>query len=169
MIFNQLDVELSPNINIICGENNTGKTALIKLLYSCMKGYVNASISKGDCSKDKIESMLVSKLQGEFRPDKDIVGRLVNRRQGSSRTGINIYFEDDSVLQIGFSNRHEKHIEILNDNMLNLGEMSPVYIPPKEIISATENFGSLYADYHIAFEETYYDLSRLLVHHCINS
>ena len=45
MIFNQLDVELSPNINIICGENNTGKTALIKLLYSCMKGYVNASTS----------------------------------------------------------------------------------------------------------------------------
>ena len=97
------------------------------------------------------------------------MGRLVNRRQGSSRTGINIYFEDDSVLHIGFSNRHKKHIEILNDNMLNLGEMSPVYIPPKEIISATENFGSLYADYHIAFEETYYDLSRLLVHHCINS
>ena len=32
------------------------------------------------------------------------------------RKGINIYFEDDSVLQIGFSNRHEKHIEILNDN-----------------------------------------------------
>ena len=64
MIFNQLDVELSPNINIICGENNTGKTALIKLLYSCMKGYVNASISNGDCSKDKIEIMLVSKLQG---------------------------------------------------------------------------------------------------------
>lgn len=37
-----------------------------------------------------------------------------------------------------------------------------MYIPPKEIISATENFGSLYSDYHIAFEETYYDLTRLL-------
>ena len=40
------------------------------------------------------------------------------------------------------------------------GETSPVYIPPKEIISATENFGSLYSDYHIAFEETYYDLTH---------
>ena len=37
-----------------------------------------------------------------------------------------------------------------------------MYIPPKEIISATANFGSLYSDYHIAFEETYYDLTRLL-------
>ena len=40
---------------------------------------------------------------------------------------------------------------------INLG-----YIPPKEIISSTENFVSLYADYRIAFEETYYDLARLL-------
>mgnify|MGYP002509555964 CR=1 FL=1 len=162
MIFNQLDVGFSPDINIIFGENNTGKTALIKLLYSCMKGYVNACTSKGECSKDKIEGVLVGKLQGVFRPDKDAVGRLVNRRQGSSRTEININFEDNSVLQIGFGNRHEKHIEIMNDNILDLGEISPVYIPPKEIISATENFGSLYADYHIAFEETYYDLARLL-------
>ena len=39
---------------------------------------------------------------------------------------------------------------------------TPVYIPPKEIISSTENFGSLYDEFHIAFEETYYDLCRLL-------
>ena len=41
-------------------------------------------------------------------------------------------------------------------------KITAVYIPPKEIISATENFVSLYDDYHIAFEETYYDLARLL-------
>ena len=38
MIFNHLDVEFSPDINIISGENSMGKTALIKILYSCMKG-----------------------------------------------------------------------------------------------------------------------------------
>lgn len=39
MIFEHLDVNLSPDINIISGENSIGKTALIKTLYSCMKGY----------------------------------------------------------------------------------------------------------------------------------
>ena len=37
-----------------------------------------------------------------------------------------------------------------------------VYLPPKEMISATEHFQSLYEEYHLDFEETYYDLTKLL-------
>ena len=162
MIFNDLSIEFSPNINIICGENSTGKTALIKLLYSCFKGYVNVLAAKGDVTKDKIEGSLVSKLQGVFRPDKDAVGRLVNRRQGSSRTDISLKFGNNYDLRLGFGNRQEKHIEVSEIDCPDMRKISPVYIPPKEIISATENFVSLYDDYHIAFEETYYDLARLL-------
>lgn len=88
MIFNHLDVEFSPDINIISGENSTGKTALIKILYSCMKGYSNACWSKNDVTKDRIEDMLVNKIQGVFRLDKDAIGRLVNRKQGSNRADI---------------------------------------------------------------------------------
>lgn len=162
MIFNHLDIRFSPNINIISGENSTGKTALIKLLYSSLKGYINAYDSKGEFTKEKVETKVVEKFQGVFRPDRNVVGRLVNRRQGSNRTDIKVEFDDRSFVTIGFSNRHEKHIEIESNQALDLEKVSPVYIPPKEIISATENFGSLYADYHIAFEETYFDLARLL-------
>lgn len=162
MIFNQLEIEVSPNINIISGENSTGKTALIKLLYSSLKGYTRACDSRGELTKEKIETNIVGKLQGVFRPDRDAVGRLVNRKQGSNRSDIKIDFDDESFVKIGFGNRQEKHIEIEFNKILSFGGVSPVYIPPKEIISATENFGSLYSDYHIAFEETYYDLARLL-------
>ena len=162
MIFNQLDIQFSPNINIISGENSTGKTALIKLLYSCMKGYSNIYTSKSDVTKEKLESVLVSKLQGVFRPDKNAIGRLVNRKQGSNRADILITFDNENVLKIGFGNKQGKHIDILNNEVLNVENISPIYIPPKEIISSTENFVSLYTDYHIAFEETYYDLARLL-------
>ena len=162
MIFNSLNLEFSPNINIICGENSTGKTALIKLLYSCLKGYSNACTTKGSITKEKLESMLVSKLQGVFRPDRDVIGRLVNRKQGSNRADIVVNFDNAYDLKFGFGNRQEKHIEIINNEFIDLDKMTPVYIPPKEIISSTENFGSLYDDYHISFEETYYDLTRLL-------
>ena len=162
MIFNHLDVEFSPDINIISGENSTGKTALIKILYSCMKGYSNACWSKNDVTKDRIEDMLVNKIQGVFRLDKDAIGRLVNRKQGSNRADIKINFDDDTKLQVGFGNRQEKHIDILNNDVLDMKKINLGYIPPKEIISSTENFVSLYADYRIAFEETYYDLARLL-------
>ena len=162
MIFNQLDIDFSPNINIISGENSTGKTALIKLLYSSLKGYTSAYDSKGDLTKEKLEANVVGKLQGVFRPDRDAIGRLVNRKQGSNRADITLVFDDNSFVRFGFGNRQEKHIEIELNQLVSLGDISPVYIPPKEIISATENFGSLYNDYHIAFEETYYDLARLL-------
>ena len=162
MIFNHINTSFSPNINIICGENSTGKTALIKLLYSCVKGCSDAQNAKGDLTKEKIENMLVSKLQGVFRPDKDTIGRLVNRKQGSNRSDIRILFDSDESLEIGFGNRQERHIDVYTDTAPTIGNTSAVYIPPKEIISSTENFVSLYSDYHIAFEETYYDLARLL-------
>ena len=162
MIFEHLDVHFSPDINIISGENSTGKTALIKILYSCMKGYSNACASKNDVTKDRIEDMLVSKFQGVFRPDKDAIGRLVRRKQGSNRADIIVDFDNKCELHIGFGNRQEKHIDILNNDILDMKNLNMVYIPPKEIISSTENFVSLYSDYHIAFEETYYDLARLL-------
>ena len=31
MIFNDLSIEFSPNINIICGENSTGKNSVNKV------------------------------------------------------------------------------------------------------------------------------------------
>lgn len=161
MIFHKVDTKFSPNINIISGENSTGKTALIKLLYSCVKSCDLLQNSKGDITKEKIETTLVSKLQGVFRPNKDNVGRLVYRRQGGAKTNVTVSFDKGNRWEFGFSNKHEKHIEIMSSK-LPPSSVSTVYIPPKEIISSTENFVSLYADYHIAFEETYYDLARLL-------
>lgn len=162
MAFNHLDMDFSPNINIISGENSTGKTALIKLLYACVRSNENIQTSRADFTTDRLEQALVSKLQGVFRPDHNAVGRLVNRRQGSNRTKIHVEFNNDDVFDIEFGTRHEKHIDLkCNPNKPN-GWSNAVYIPPKEIISSTENFVSLYNDYHIAFEETYYDLARLL-------
>ena len=34
MILDSIKIKWSPNINLICGENSTGKTTLIKLMYS---------------------------------------------------------------------------------------------------------------------------------------
>lgn len=73
-------MEFSPNINVISGENSTGKTALIKLLYSVLKGFAEACTVKGDLTKDKLETALVDKLQGVFRPDNNAVGKSQTRK-----------------------------------------------------------------------------------------
>ena len=37
MAFENLQLDWSDNINVICGENSTGKTTLLKAMYSLIK------------------------------------------------------------------------------------------------------------------------------------
>ena len=37
MAFENAEINWSDNINIICGENSTGKTTLLKVMYSLIK------------------------------------------------------------------------------------------------------------------------------------
>ena len=162
MLFQNLDINFSKNINIISGENSTGKTIMLKVLYSSLKSVNELNKIKTDATKEKTEEILVNKLQGVFRPDNSMIGRLVGRKQGSNKTEVSLTMNDESRLAYEFGNRQEKHLQLNNDIKNDTKSVEPIYIPPKEIISTVENFASLYNDYHIAFEETYYDLACLL-------
>lgn len=160
MIFDDLKIDWSKNINIICGENSTGKTTLLKVMYSVLqplgKGY------RGSTTKELEEKMFVDKLQGVFRPDSMKIGRLVSRRPGSNHTDLSIVFDKNQKVSIGFGNRQENHADVQITHMDPFKNFDVIYIPTKEMISTTEHFASLYEDYHIDFEEMYYDLVKLL-------
>lgn len=162
MLFHSLNFKPSAGVNIICGDNSTGKTIILKTLYATLQSY---SKLPSNASKEEIELLFAKKLQGVFRPDHDSVGRLVSRRRGSGRASIQVDLDNNNKqIAIGFGNHSSKRVSV-NLLGLNNGEQKrtqPVYLPPKEIISATENFSSLYEDFHIAFEETYNDLAKLL-------
>lgn len=160
MIFEKAEMEWSPNINIICGENSTGKTTLLKVMYSVLK-----PLSKGNqdpMTKEADEQRFVSKLQGVFRPDDMKIGRLVSRKQGSNHADFAIVLDKNQKISIGFGNRQENHAEVNTEKLGINKKFDVIYIPTKEMISTTEHFASLYEDYHIDFEEMYYDLAKLL-------
>lgn len=160
MLFEKAEMDWSKNINIICGENSTGKTTLLKVMYSVLK-----PLSKGNkepINKEMEEQQFVSKLQGVFRPDGMKIGRLVSRKQGSNRTDFEVILNKQQKIAIGFGNRQESHADVKVETENALGKHDVIYIPTKEMISTTEHFASLYEDYHIDFEEMYYDLAKLL-------
>nr|WP_308626784.1 ATP-binding protein [uncultured Eisenbergiella sp.] len=159
MLFDNLRIDWSPNINIISGENSTGKTTLLKLMYSSLKPIGRKNISL--MTQEQIEDGIVKKMQGVFRPDEGKIGRLVSRIQGSNRTDIILCLEKKGKISIGFGNRQERHADV-EINVADYQKFEPIYLPPKEMISATEHFQSLYEEYHIDFEEMYYDLTKLL-------
>ncbi len=161
MIFDALSTSFSDGINLIFGENATGKTALLKVLYTTAKVVSDAN-QKQSFWKDAQERMLVEKITGVFRPERDAVGRLVSRKQGSNHADVKVFFETDTF-SFGFGNRQTNHVDIDSTIERSKERFIPIYIPPKEAISTTGNFTSLYDDYHIEFEETYYDLAKLLL------
>lgn len=163
MAFNSLDVTFSPQINIIFGENGTGKSALLKVMYAAMKSIAEVKNGKNELVGEKIESIMIDKLVGVFMPENDSVGRLVSRQQGSNRADIKLKLSNEKELCMGFGNRQTKHMHFDILSGMKIDNFMPVFIPPKEIISSTSNFTSLYDNYHIAIEETYYDLARLLM------
>lgn len=161
MLFDKFDAHWSENINIICGSNNMGKSILLKVMYSLLAAYRASDASE---SKDKVESRFVDKLVNVFRSDDLLVGRLARRKQGTTRAECNLEFDNETSVKVSFSNKAENHIDLSISNFeaeLDL-QRTVVYFPPKEIISSTENFRALYEDMHIAFEETYNDLAKLL-------
>lgn len=162
MLFDTLDIEWSAGINIISGGNSTGKTTLMKALYSILKPIVETN-NQNISIDNKIESAVVEKLLGCFRPEGMKIGRLVSRQRGNNASASLVVNTDmDASISAQFSNRQDKHITLSTRNITYSSFGEPVYIPPKEMISATEHFQSLYEDYHIDFEEMYYDLTKLL-------
>lgn len=161
MIFDSVNVSWSPGINVILGGNSTGKTTLLKAIYSLTKPYSSYRFQEN--TKLQQEEMLVKKILGVFRPDEARIGRLVSRKRGSGGTAkICVNSVEGDRVEVEFGNRRESHAEVKIQTPERPKEFESVYLPPKEMISATEHFQSLYEDYHIDFEETYYDLTKLL-------
>lgn len=154
--FHENQIHFAKGINIFCGENGVGKTHLMKAIYS-----ISATLQKSeDIYVKKLEEELAEKLVGVFRPDQ--LGRLVKRKVGKGKAEIELTWQTNTVLSTTFASSNSKKVELTIERPMGNWPIA-VFIPAKEIISATENFAGLYEEYHIAFEETYYDLNKQLL------
>lgn len=73
-VFTGLTLEFSPKINVIIGENDTGKTHLLKAGYGLCAG---ASLlkNKPDIGDDELQAALTAKLVRLFMPLDDKLGK----------------------------------------------------------------------------------------------
>jgi len=144
--FEQLDVELSPGINVFVGANGTGKTHLMKAAYSA-------------CDISKTKDDLASKLIRVYLPSGRALGRLVKRRKGTTRCFVEVY-RGEHKLRVSFSN----HSTVANSATVTGAKewmadpIESVYIPVKEMLSNAPKFHSLYSQRDIHFEEIYDDI-----------
>lgn len=151
--FSKLEVDFSPGINILIGENGTGKTHIIKALYA-----------SADITTSKVTRNLADKINRVFLPSEGGIGRLVHRKKGRKKGFVEIHRVSDG---------HSMHLRLTLSNMMKKPEsavisgtpkrwlnnpIESVYIPVKEMLSNAPGFRSEYENKKLAFEEIYPDI-----------
>ncbi len=144
--FSNLELELSPGINVFVGTNGTGKTHLMKVCYAA-------------CDVSKTGDHFGEKLVRVFLPYQRRLGRLVKRQRGSMM-GLAEVHRHDRRLRASFSNHAKRatSARITGAGHWADQKIESVYIPVKEMLSNAPGFRSLYANRETHFEEVYRDI-----------
>lgn len=148
--FKNIAVEFSPGLNVFIGANATGKSHLMKLMYSMLK--VMEPKPKRPSHIDK-SLRLKEKLSAVFMPDDGEIGRLVRRRRGRKKAEIQLGVGDWT-----------SHVELTTLAALKFVWMGPptpkrsIFIPSREALSMYDGFIAAIDEQKLSFDETYKDL-----------
>ena len=159
--FSKARLEFVRHLNVIVGENGTGKTHLLKLPYAAMAMSAEESRKRnGRASKAVVQARLAEKLVNVFRPES--LGRLAYRQQGRSRSEVWFKFsEPGTSLTFSFAatSRSEVTVDISPSAWR---DRAPVYLPTRELLTIYPGFVPLYESHEVEFDETWRDTCLLL-------
>lgn len=159
-VFEHAEINWSPGINVIVGENGTGKSQLMKLAYS-LSWVSHAQLKTQRQTKDELQKKIAEKLVATCRPE--YLGRLVTRKQGRNRCDITVDFIHPKNAKFEFSFATNSRSEVkLTSTPAEYLTTAPVYIPTREMLSIFPGFTTTYEEHYLEFEETYYDIAKAL-------
>ena len=152
-----------PGLNVIVGENGTGKTHLLKLPYAVMALASDKSRRRDGRTPTKafLQTGIAEKLANVFRPEDSHLGRLAHRQQGRTRCAVSVRFNEPTPFGFNFASQNKFEVVVDRRPTKWLG-ITPVYLPPHELLTIYPGFVSLYEESNVEFEETLYDTCLLL-------
>ena len=168
MAHSDLTIKDIPEINVIIGKNDTGKTGLLKLLYATVKSLEIYSL-KTKSTDVSFKKVLAEKLYDTFMPIKNGLGDLV-QKGGKDKLDVNITIvgnngKYEQPIYFQFGDRTEKsiltgieHIKSLPDNLINA-----LFVPAKEVLTAFTDIRNIRDNFYgVGFDDTYLDLIKAL-------
>ncbi|MEN8216627.1 MAG: AAA family ATPase [Pseudomonadota bacterium] len=118
-VFADAKIEFSPGLNVLIGDNATGKSHLLKLGYSVMHS---------------LRPTLVG-----FKPNS--LGRLKRTGSGRQRTQITVELGDDT-LQFSFANNSRREVTI-DQSISQSNTVPPFFSHPRSAYPASRIHGTL--------------------------
>ncbi len=160
--FNKLEVNFSPRVNVIIGENSSGKTQLLKAAYALST--VGVALHEGKKpTKAKVEQVLTDKLIEIYRPAEKKLSALYNR-VGDGRSEVIAHFFQGGQLGANFTSR-SRGVKVTGNYNTPFNQ-GAVYIPTKEVLSFLDGISNAASDtdtLNRLFDGTYFDLTGKLL------
>jgi energy-coupling factor transporter ATP-binding protein EcfA2 len=155
-VFADASIEFSTGLNVIIGDNATGKSHLLKLGYSVMH-----QLSRPDKMRHG-KNTLADKLSGVFKPNS--VGHLNRYGSGRQRTQITVAMDlpDTETFQFSFAKNSRTEVTIDQTISQTLSIQTPVFIPSREVLTLHPEMTALYEERFMTIDETHYDLCKAL-------
>lgn len=152
-VFKNIEIHFSKGVNIFIGENGTGKTHILKLLYSACQ----AASPRISFSNKIVRTML---------PDDFNISRLITRVQGSNSANVRISAQLDETapiksLSIDFNHKTKRwDAEVKGEDSWEKAfqNISSIFIPAKEILSNSYNLSAATDRNNVRFDDTYIDI-----------
>lgn len=144
--FDKLAMDFSPGLNVIIGANSTGKTHVLKVIYSLCRAL------------GETEGGVWDKLDGNFLPHSGYMGSLVHKGKAKAAK-IRLSIKDQEFVIDVFRDKEEHgSIAINADEFMGAKHRQTVYIPSKDMLVHAPGLRSLFATRDLQFELLYADL-----------
>ncbi len=157
--FAKFELHSITKINIFIGANDTGKTHLIKLLYTITKS-IEEFTKRTESDQPDWREVLAEKLFWVYQPESNKLGQLV--KKGESRLKVETRLLDESYY-FAFGKDTARQITDCTELAPTQPGLNALFIPPKEVLTALDAIATINEQLQIfGFDHTYYDLIKAL-------
>ena len=160
--FSKAAFDFSPGINVFIGENGTGKTHVLKVLYGILltdKEYENRETVDVQQIVGQYFTKLWINWNALLNPNK--LNSLVKKSHDYFK--ISFHLNEEPPLSFTFKNENNKTAFSIKKpyGTFNFGFES-LFIPPNEILSWFKGFINLYKNKEVGFDKSYFELAVAL-------
>lgn len=153
-VFNNARLDFSPGLNVLIGENGTGKSHVLKLGYALLQ---TVDVFKNTISSDALSLLRAATTRERLSSNFGCLSAMLSRKP---------HEKQPFTLAIALSDGCRYFFEYGKTNSVyqpgSATTLSTLFIPPKEILSVYKGFRSTLKTRELAFDGTYLDLAEAL-------
>lgn len=165
-VFAKADFEFAPGLNVIIGENGTGKSHVLKLAYAMIaENNKQQKIGYNPAIDNPPASDYAGKLINIFRVKS--IEQLIRAKPAQHHEAMRINLDFDNAsspfyFEYKSIGNQRGQIRLSPSNLNSWSMTAATFIPTRELLTVYPGFVSLYESRYLEFDETYRDTCLLL-------